>query len=179
MSWPTILLIIAFTIFAAYNIYILIVCGIPSNISVTYYHLENKHAHLGLVFPCMMFLLCATMSPTWLYISRNNSCQTLWTQSLIYVTLLGTMTLSILANYKKSHVRTIIHYLAAILAAISAVTWIAITDWQLIYIPVIVVLLISFAAFLTHTLVSRFYYWLELATIYTVQISLFVLSIRL
>lgn len=180
MTINTFLILVAFSSFAAYNIYVLSVFGVPSNLSVTHYHCEAKRKPLGFLFPLLMLIQCLTLLPTWLKINTllptERAHDSVW---LIYLTAGAILIVTLLTQYKKSYVRTLLHYSAAILSAITSLLWIFVVCQLLWYIPFIVFLLVTLAAVFTHTWYSCILYWLELVDFYSVFVTLFVLSITL
>lgn len=179
MNITTLLILVSLSIFAAYNIYILISFGVPENISITYYHLEQKRRGLGLLFPAMVVISCTTMLITWLDIEQILDDNFRSYHFLIMITALSTFFVAALSNYKRSRLQTIIHYTAAIIASIAGLAWILIADFHMLYIPLITLLLVALAAWLTNTYKHQILFWLELIAIYSIQIALFILSITL
>lgn len=180
MTIITFLILLAFSTFAVYNIYVLSVFGVPSNLSITHYHCATRRRKAGLLFPLLMVIQCLTLLPTWLKIntmlSTERAGECVW---LIYVTAGAIMTVTLLTQYKKSRTRTLLHYGAAILSAITSLLWIFIVCHPLWYIPFLALLLVTIAAVCTHTWRSCILYWLELADFYSIFVTLFILSLTL
>lgn len=178
MTLPTLLILISICCFAAYNIFVFTKFGIPENLSSTYYDAEKLHRHLGLLFPLLMLTLCFTLFPSWQLLEHSMPSLVQRFNWMIYSAVGSILMMAIVTNYRKSLIHTVIHYAAAIYTAVAVICWILIADYTLFYVPLIVAFLISLAGVLTHTFVSRFSFWLELATIYTIQFSFFIFSIR-
>lgn len=177
MSLTILFILLSLSIFAAYNIFILIVVGVPENISMSYYDLNRKHAGLGMFFPLMILMLCLTIRPAWESINSMIHHDASFYCYLIDITLSALFVVAVISNYKKSKILFAIHYTAAIVAVISSLLWIILADYKLMYIPVTVVCLALWAAWLSRTLRHQFLFWLEISNIYSIQIVLFTLSI--
>lgn len=179
MSLAIFFILLSFVIFAAYNIFILIAVGIPENISITYYYLNRKRTRLGLFFPLMMILLCLTIRPAWSCIDNVVGSDIPFRNCLIDITLIALLVVAVIANYKRSRCLFVIHYASAIVAVVASLLWIILADWRLFYIPVTVVCLVTWAAWLTRSLPSKILFWLEITNIYSIQIVLFLLAVML
>lgn len=177
MSQTILFILLSLSVFAAYNIFILVVVGVPENISITYYDLNRKRAGLGAFFPLMICLLCLTIRPAWCSVDNIIQPESALSSYLIDITLAALFVVATISNYKKSKILFTIHYTAAIIAVITSLLWIIIADYKLMYIPITIVSLALWAAWLSHTLRHQFLFWLEITNIYSIQIVLFTLSI--
>lgn len=180
MTLVTLLILVAFSIFSVYNIYVLSVFGVPSNLCVTYYHFGTKHRKLGVLFPLLMMVQCCLLFPTWLRINSElpESSETMYVW-FVYVTIASILTVTLLTQYKKSRLRTFLHYGAAILAAGTSLLWMFLASPWLWYIPFLALSFVAAAALFTGTWKSCILYWLELADFYSVFVTLFILSLTL
>ena len=177
MSVYTILILIAINIFTVYNIYVFVRLGVPENISATYYLLEKRHLHLGLLIPLMTIILGLTMTIAWIGIDKQLIQESYSVRFLLYVGAVSVGVIAVSSDYKRSKLFTIIHYTGSIITLFSGLLWIVLMNYKFFYIPLISSGWIVYAALLTGTLRQKALFWFELMVIYSVQIMLFVLSL--
>ncbi len=179
MSLSSLLCLIAFTLFACYNILIITLFGIPMHYSKSYYLLkEHKHS-LRILTPLLWFLLIVTIFPAWIIINReigtNESELFEWE---IFATMFFILMIMVLPNYKHSPIVALLHYLSAVGAALASLSWIVIVRPDMMYTILISFVLIALASTITKTARSGFFFWLELGCVFCLSITIFLISIK-
>lgn len=179
MSLPSLLCLIAFTLFACYNILIITRFGIPIHYSETYYLLkEHKHS-LRILAPLLWFSLIITIFPAWIMVSREiGTKESDLFEWEIFATVFFILVIIVLSNYKHSPFVATLHYLSAVGAALSFLSWIAFVRPDMLYTVLISLVLIVFAATITKTFRSSFFFWLELGCVFCLTITVFIISIK-
>ncbi len=177
MTTTTFILIVSFCLFAAYNIYVLSVFGIPANLSITYYHFKDKGDKLGFVFPLFLILQCCMLFPVWYNINKKYNSQECLCVRIIFFTLATIVIVILLPQYKKSQIHKILHYGAAILAAINSLLWILIACRELYPMLLLILVFLTVTALYTGTWKSCISYWLELFVFCSIYITLFTISV--
>lgn len=180
MSLPSLLCLVAFTLFACYNILIITLFGIPRHYSWSYYLLKEHRHSLRILTPLLWFFLIATIFPAWIMVSREMgttvSAAFEWE---IFATAFFLFVIIITSNYKHSKIVATLHYLSAVGAALAAISWILIVKTNMFYTIFISALLIFLAATFSKTYRSSFFFWLELGSIFCLTITIFLISIEL
>lgn len=167
-------------IFSIYNIYVLSSFGIPENLSITYYMLEGKKRHFGILYPILIVIILIIIAYTWLHIHHKLDSQ--YTQIgnwLIYSTVIALAIVVAVTRYKITDICHKIHYTAAICSSVTSVGWMLSFAPQFWYVGVDLFILVGIASRITKTFRSCILYWLELVNIYSLFIVLFVLSLTL
>lgn len=179
MSLSSLLCLIAFTLFACYNILIITLFGIPMHYSESYYLLKERKHSLRILTPLLWFLLIVTILPAWIMISREiGTNETVLFEWEIYATVFFILVIMVIPNYKHSRFVAILHYSSAVGAALASLSWIVIVRPDMMYTILISLVLIVFAAILTKTIRSSFFFWLELGCVFCLSITIFLISIK-
>ena len=163
--------------FSIYLVSVLKLFGIPTNLSITYYYYERKYKGLGLLFPALLLLLCASALPIWIIVTKNASA---WGANFImlpYIVLAGLLSVAGTARYKRRPKLIYFHYTCAIIAAICAVIWIFFVAYRIVYIGIGILSVLLFVALFTKTLKKCTFFWLELAAFYAILFTLLIISI--
>ncbi len=73
MEWTLILVLIAFAIYALYNITVIGTLGLPLSLSETFYRLKAKKEWLALICPIAISLIALLALPEWISMSSHNA----------------------------------------------------------------------------------------------------------
>lgn len=154
MTLTTILMIIATTIFVAYNAVSLANFGIPKSLSMTYYLWKQKN-ETGWMFCLMMYLVVALMMPAWISLSEGSSFQFLAFLAPASIMFVGTA-----PRFKDGDLENKVHTISAIIAAACSLLWVAlVTPYR--WVMLIWLGFIALAAILTSSYKTAYTYWLE------------------
>lgn len=173
----TILLIIDLLVFTAYELGVIFNFCIPNNLSNTYYHFDRKYRGYGKLFPGMLYFLCATALPVWVYYTYRLPD---WRSNFAFLPLLTLICLALVgvsARYKKSDFRIYFHYTVAILSGFFTVLWFLIVGLKLSYILISFILVMMITGALTRTLRIYPLFWFETAGFFAVLYMLLIVSI--
>lgn len=179
LSIESIILIVDILIFTVYVVYVLGRFGIPSNLSTTYYYLENQRKGTGLLFPVLLVFICCTTLPIWAY---STYCASAWASMFLFcplVTLVCLLSVAGSARYKSRPALIYFHYTCAIIAATCAVLWLCLAAYQVIFIILRVSILVGLmlAGITTGTLKSCSLFWLEITAFYCIFFTLLIINI--
>lgn len=155
MNLVTISIIIATTIFVAYNAVAIAFFGIPESLSMTYY-LYKERFNKGFLFPAMMYLVVAFMMPAWITMSEGSSFQ-----FLSFLAPAGILFVGTAPAFLSSNLENMVHQVSAYLAAAFSLLWIILVTpyWWTIF---VFLGLVELGAFLTKTYKTSYVYWLEM-----------------
>lgn len=173
----TIMLAIDLCVFAAYEMAVVLNFCIPNNLSNTYYHFDRKFRGYGKLFPGMLFFLCSTALPVWVYYTYRLPD---WRSHLTFLPVLTLICLALVgvsARYKKTDFRIYFHYTVAILSGFFTVVWFLTVGLKLSYILIVFILLMMLAGALTRTLRIYPLFWFETAGFFAVLYMLLIVSI--
>lgn len=176
-SLVTSILIVDIIFFSVYLMSVLRLFGIPINLSITYYYYQRKYKGLGLLFPSLLLLLCASALPIWIFVTKNASA---WGANFIvlpYIVLVGLLAVAGTARYKRRPKLIYFHYTCAIIAAICAVIWIFFVAFRIVYIGLGILSVLLLISLFTKTLKKCTLFWLEVAAFYAVLFTLLIISI--
>lgn len=153
MNLVTISIIIATTIFVAYNAVAIAIFGIPESLSNTYYLYKEKY-NKGWLFPLMMYAVVALMMPAWITLSEGSNFQFLAFLAPASIAFVGTS-----PRFKDGDLENKVHTYSAYLAAACSLLWVGLVTpyWWVI---LIWLGLISGVLTITKTY-SCLIYWLE------------------
>lgn len=73
MTWTLILVLIAFAIYALYNVIVVGTLGLPWSLSETFYRLKEKKAWLSLLCPIVLSLITVLALPEWISMSSHSA----------------------------------------------------------------------------------------------------------
>ena len=154
MTLTTITIIIAAVIYVAYNAISMAYFGIPDSLSNTYYLYKEKCGK-GWLFCLMMYTVVLLMMPAWIGLSEGSNWQFLAFLAPASIMFVGTA-----PRFKDSYLENKVHSIAAIIAAICSLTWVAIVTpfWWVI---LICLGLVALAAVFTSSYKTAYVYWLE------------------
>lgn len=154
MNLVTISIIIATTIFVAYNAVAIAFFGIPESLSNTYYLYKEK-CNKGWLFCLMMFAVVALMMPAWISLSEGSNFQFLAFLAPASIMFVGTA-----PRFKDSQLESRVHTVSAIIAAVCSLLWVMLVTpywWvMLIWLGFIVL-----ASIFTSSYKTCLVYWLE------------------
>lgn len=154
MNLVTISIIIATTIFVAYNAVAIAIFGIPESLSNTYYLYKEKY-NKGWLFPLMMYAVVALMMPAWITLSEGSNFQFLAFLAPASLMFVGTA-----PRFKDSQLESRVHTISAIIAAACSLLWVALVTPYWVAIPIYVVFE-GAKAFFSKTYKTCLVYWLE------------------
>ena len=155
MNLVTISIIIATTIFVAYNAVVIALFGIPESLSMTYY-LYKERFNKGFLFPAMMYLVVAFMMPAWITMSEGSNFQFLAFLAPAAIAFVGTA-----PAFLSSDLENKVHSISALIAAACSLLWVILVTpywWTIL----VFLGLVALGAFLTKTYKTAYVYWLEM-----------------
>lgn len=154
MNLVTISIIIATTVFVAYNAIAIALFGIPESLSNTYYLYKEKY-NKGFLFPAMMYLVVAFMMPAWITMSEGSNFQFLAFLAPASIAFVGTA-----PKFKDFDLENKVHSIAALIAAACSLLWVILVTpyWWMI---LVWLGFIGIAAILTSSYKTCLVYWLE------------------
>ena len=155
MNLVTISIIIATTIFVAYNAVAIAFFGIPESLSNTYYLYKEKSGK-GWLFCLMMYLVVAFMMPAWITMSEGSNFQFLSFLAPAAIAFVGTA-----PAFLSSDLENKVHSIAALIAAACSLLWVILVTpyWWIILVWIGIV--IAQASF-TESVKTSYIYWLEM-----------------
>lgn len=157
-----ILVLIAISIFIAYNIVAISYFGIPKSLSDTFYYYQNKKNGLGYIFTLMMFTVVFTLMPAWLEITETISA---WSHYLTVLPFFGAAMIAFVGAapaFRKCTIESKVHSVSAMLAAVFSLLWCAVVCYKIAYIIPISLIVIWGIAFMTKTHKTSQLYWWEM-----------------
>lgn len=154
MTLTTISIIIATTLFVAYNAVAIALFGIPESLSNTYYLWKEKNGK-GWLFCLMMYLVVALMMPAWITLSEGSNFQFLAFLAPASIAFVGTS-----PRFKDGDLENKVHTYSAYVAAACSLLWVALVTpyWWVI---LVWLGFIALAAILTSSYKTAYVYWLE------------------
>lgn len=154
------LIVLSFFIFLAYLCYAFSFCGIPSSLSETYYLLKER-GKPGWIFSIVMVVIAMLLMPGFIEISDNSGY---WYTFLSFFTCIAIVFVGLSPGFRNG--QGTIHFVSAIIAAVSGVLWSLFTIW---FVPLIVA--VAFTAPLVLMWKSAKTFWLEIIAFFSVYIS--------
>lgn len=171
-----ILVLISLLLFLAYNISILAKFGIPPSLSQSYYLLNGVKKNLGFLFTGMMLSMAFTLLPAWLELGEVISSWSTYLNPLAFFTCAAIAFVGAAPAFRSCPLESKVHTIAAMTAAVCAVTWCLVTCWQIMYVPLLTAGVVAVIGWLTKSWKSASVYWLEMmafgATFITVLVEL-------
>ena len=154
MNLVTISIIIATTIFVAYNAVAIAFFGIPESLSNTYYLYKEK-CNKGWLFCLMMYAVVALMMPAWISLSEGSNFQFLAFLAPASIAFVGTA-----PRFKDFDLENKVHTYSAYIAAACSLLWVGLVTpyW---WVMLIWLGLIALASVLTSSYKTCLVYWLE------------------
>ena len=155
MNLVTISIIMATTIFVAYNAVAIPIFGIPESLSNTYYLYKEK-CNKGWLFCLMMYLVVALMMPAWITLSEGSAFQVLAVLAPASIAFVGTS-----PRFKDGDLENKVHTYSAYVAAACSLLWVGLVTpyWWVI---LVWLGFIAIASILTSSYKSCLVYWLEM-----------------
>lgn len=155
MNLVTISIIMATTIFVAYNAVVIPIFGIPESLSNTYYLYKEK-CNKGWLFCLMMYLVVALMMPAWITLSEGSAFQFLAFLAPASIAFVGTS-----PRFKDGDLENKVHTYSAYVAAACSLLWVGLVTpyWWVI---LVWLGFIAIASILTCSYKSCLVYWLEM-----------------
>lgn len=155
MTLTTISIIIATTMFVAYNAVSLANFGIPHSLSMTYYLWKEK-CNRGWLFCLMMYLVVALMMPAWITLSEGSTYQFLSFLAPTAIAFVGAAPM-----FRDDELESKVHTGAAIVAAICSLAWVALVTPYWFSIPIFAFVFVI-KAWYTKSIKTANTYWLEM-----------------
>lgn len=155
MNLVTLSIVIATTMFVAYNAVSLALFDIPKSLSMTYYLWKNK-CNRGWLFCIMMYLVVAFMMPAWITMSEGSDFQFLAFLAPAAIAFVGTAPAFLSSNLENK-----VHSIAALIAAACSLLWVILVTpyWWIILVWVGIIIALSF---FTKSVKASYIYWLEM-----------------
>jgi hypothetical protein len=160
--WQLITVCIAFALFVAYNIAILVQFGIPKNLSESFYLYDNKKKHFGYIFTLFMFTMAFCLMPGWIEISE------VWSSWSHYLTFLAFLTAAAICfvgaapAFRANKLEGTVHEVSAKICAATALVWCFVVCWNIAYVPAIGAAIPAIVGACTKTWKTAQIYWLEM-----------------
>lgn len=167
----TILIALSLVIFVAYNAIMNIKFGYSKSLSATYYLLPNKWRW---VFTLFMWAIAFLLMPAWIEVANNLGD---WRSNL---TCLAFLTCALICfvgaapNFRAFKMESKVHTISATAAAVTALLWCFICCWNIMYVPIIAILIVLGVSFMTKSLKDCKVYWLEMMAFGATYGSVFV-----
>lgn len=155
MEWTLILVLIAFGIYALYNILVVGFLGLPWSLSETFYKLKNRKDWLRFFFPAMMVSASLLLLPAWLEISSITHLE-----FLAFLAASGIMFTGAAPAFRRHKLENMVHTISALVSALFAILWIIFAS-KLWWVLIAWLILIGLIAFVTKTWKTAFIFWLE------------------
>jgi hypothetical protein len=155
MTLTTISIIIATTIFVAYNAVSLANFGIPESLSNTYYLWKEKNGK-GWLFCLMMYAVVALMMPAWITLSEGSTYQFLAFLAPASIAFVGTAPM-----FKDDKLEGRVHTWAAVVAAVCSLAWVILVTPYWFTIPIFAFVFVI-KAWYTKSIKTAYTYWLEM-----------------
>lgn len=157
----------AIFMFIIYNIFALVLFGIPKSLSMTYYLFKDKADPMKWLFPAMMTLLTFFLMPCWLEISEGSDFQ-----FTAFLSAAGILFVGGAPAFKDSTMENMVHQISAYFAAAAAIAWICLVTpyWWII---LIVLGIITVLAIATKTLKTSSVYWSEMVAFLSTFAAIF------
>lgn len=151
---------IAISIFIAYNIILICMYGVPQSLSHTFYYLE-EHGHSGWWFTAMMWLVCCLLVGPWMNITLYISDWSHYFTFLPFLTCAALLFSSLAGNARDNETTKMVHLVGARIAAATAILWICIVCWKIMWVIPIWIIICGILAHSTKTAKFARDYWIE------------------
>lgn len=167
----TILIALSLVIFVAYNAIMNLKFGYSKSLSATYYLLPNKWRW---VFTLFMWAIAFLLMPAWIEVANNLGD---WRSNL---TCLAFLTCALICfvgaapNFRAFKMESMVHTISATAAAVAALLWCFVCCWNIMYVPIIAILIVLGVSFMTKSLKDCKVYWLEMMAFGATYGSVFV-----
>lgn len=170
------LIIISLLLFTMYNAVSLKQFGIPKSLSETFYLWNSKKSGLGYIFTGMMFSMAFTLVPAWMELGEVISSWSTYLSPLIFFTCAAIAFVGAAPAFRGCVLESKVHTIAAMIAAVCAITWCLAVCWQIMYVPLLTAGVVAVIGWLTKSWKKASVYWLEMmafgATFVTVIVEL-------
>lgn len=157
-----ILVLISLLLFTAYNAVSLKQFGIPKSLSETFYLWNSKKSGLGYIFTGMMFSMAFTLVPAWLELGEVISSWSSYLNPLVFFACAAIGFVGAAPAFRSCTLESKVHTIAAMAAAVCAVTWCLAACWQIMYVPLLTAGIIAVIGAITKTWKKASVYWLEM-----------------
>ena len=175
------LILISLLFFTAYNAVSLKQFGIPKSLSETFYLWNSKKSGLGYIFTGMMFTMAFTLVPAWLELGEVISSWSTFLNPLAFFACAAIAFVGAAPAFRSCVLESKVHTIAAMIAAVCAITWCLAVCWQIMYVPLLTAGLVAVIGWLTKSWKKASVYWLEMmafgATFATVIVELILQSV--
>ena len=151
---------IAISIFIAYNIILICMYGVPQSLSHTFYYLK-EHGKWPWWFTIMMWTVCILLLFSWIPINNGISEWSHYLTFLPAITCISLMFSSLAGNARDNETTKMVHLVCARISAVTAILWICICCWKIMYVIPIWIGIILLIAWLTKTWKFGRDYWIE------------------
>lgn len=162
----------------AYSIYVPVAVGMPENLSMTYYMMEDRRKGSGAAFPLLICFICVTMIPVWIATSRvmpGMGPQCAW---MPWVVLGGLLCVAGTSHYKRNKAVWIFHYAMAIMASAVTAVWMCCTSSMSYLIMLLCGVAVLLGACVTKTFRRSWLFWWETGGSYSIIIMLFIINLQ-
>ena len=167
----TILIALSLVIFVVYNAIMNIKFGLPKSLSATYYNLPTK---FRLVFTLFMWAIAFLLMPAWIEVSEHFGD---WRTNLTFLSFFTCALICFVGaapNFRAFEMESKVHTISATAAAVTALLWCFICCWNIMYVPIIAILIVLGVSFITKSLKECKVYWLEMMAFGATYASVFV-----
>lgn len=156
------LILISLLFFTVYNAVSLKQFGIPKSLSETFYLWNNKKKNLGYVFTGMMFSMAFALVPAWLELGEVISSWSAYLNPLVFFACAAIAFVGAAPAFRSCPLESKVHTIAAMTAAVCAVTWCLAACWQIMYVPLLAAGLVAVLGLITKSWKKASVYWLEM-----------------
>ena len=160
--WQLITVCVAFLLFIAYNIALLIQFGIPTSLSESFYLYESKKKNLGYIFTGFMFTMAFCLLPGWLEVGDHWSSWSHYLDFLAFFTCAAICFVGAAPAFRATKLESSIHEISAKICAATALAWCFIVCWNIAYVPAIGATIPAIVGACTKTWKTAQVYWLEM-----------------
>lgn len=154
-----ILILLSLVIFVVYNAIMNIKFGLPKSLSATYYNLPERFRW---VFTLFMWAIAFLLMPAWIEVANSLGD---WREHLTFLAFLTCALICFVGaapNFRAFEMESKVHTISATASAVTALLWCFICCWNIMYVPVIAVLIVLGVSFMTKSLKDCKVYWLEM-----------------
>lgn len=169
---------VSLLIFVTYNAVAISMFGVPYSLSDTYYLFDNKRKGAGYAFTAMMWSMAISLLIAVLPLSDVISDWSNYLTWMIFFGVTAILFVGAAPQFKQYHqMDSVVHTVAAGIAAALCLLWCVIVCWKIAYILPIWMAIVAVAAFTTHTAKTCKVYWLEMVAFGTTFTTILVETI--
>lgn len=154
-----ILILLSLVIFIVYNAIMNYKFGVNKSLSATYYSLPLKWRW---VFTLFMWATALLLMPTWIEVATSFSDWRVHLTFLAFFTCALICFVGAAPNFRAFEMESKVHTISATTAAVTALLWCFICCWNIMYVPIVAILIVLGISLYQKTFKSSIVYWLEM-----------------